>query len=125
MAKKAPTDRTIRIAEQIKKDVSILIARELRDPRVGMVTIQDVQLTADYAHAKLFFTVLGGESAVVEKVLNESAGFLRNHLFKMLRVHTVPSLHFVFDQSLERAMELSVLISAANQMHTSDDDEQP
>jgi ribosome-binding factor A len=122
MAKKAPTDRTIRIAEQIKKDVSILIARELRDPRVGMVTIQDVQLTADYAHAKLFFTVLGGESAVVEKVLNESAGFLRNHLFKMLRVHTVPSLHFVFDESLERAMELSVLISAANQTRAAEDD---
>ena len=126
MAKKAPTDRTIRIAEQIKKDVSILIARELRDPRIGMVTIQDVQLTADYAHAKLFFTVLGVESAkVTEKVLNDSSSFLRNHLFKMLRVHTVPSLHFVFDESLERAMELSVLISAANQTHTSDDDEQP
>ncbi|MGL4767860.1 MAG: 30S ribosome-binding factor RbfA [Formosimonas sp.] len=123
MAKKAPTDRTIRIAEQIKKDVSILIARELRDPRVGMVTIQDVHLTADYAHAKLYFTVLGSESAqVTEKVLNESAGFLRNHLFKMLRVHTVPSLHFVFDQSLERAMELSVLISAANQNRVADDE---
>ena len=126
MAKKAPTDRTIRIAEQIKKDVSILIARELRDPRVGMVTIQDVQLTADYAHAKLFFTVLGVESAkVTEKVIHDSSSFLRNHLFKMLRVHTLPRLHFVFDESLERAMELSVLISAANQTHTSDDDEQP
>ena len=124
MAKKAPTDRTVRIAEQIKKDVSILIARELRDPRIGMVTIQDVQLTAAYAHAKLFFTVLGGDSTVVEKVLNDSSSFLRNHLFKMLRVHTVPSLHFVFDQSLERAMELSVLISAANQTHVDDDDEQ-
>ena len=123
MAKKAPTDRTVRIAEQIKKDVSILISRELRDPRVGMVTIQDVKLTPDYAHAKLYFTVLGSESPkVTEKVLNESSGFLRNHLFKMMRVHTVPSLHFVFDESLERAMELSVLISAANQTRAADDD---
>lgn len=124
MAKKAPTDRTIRIAEQIKKDVSILIARELRDPRVGLVTIQDVKLTPDYAHAKLYFTVLGSESAAVtEKVLNDSAGFLRNHLFKILRVHTVPTLHFVFDETLERAMDLSILISEANQTHSSDEDE--
>jgi len=123
MVKKAPTDRTIRIAEQIKKDVSILIARELRDPRIGLVTIQDVKLTPDYAHAKLYFTVLGSESAVTEKVLNDSAGFLRNHLFKILRVHTVPTLHFVFDETLERAMDLSILISEANQTHSSDEDE--
>ncbi|MFZ1892410.1 MAG: 30S ribosome-binding factor RbfA [Formosimonas sp.] len=114
MAKKAPTDRTTRISEQIKKDVSVLITREMRDPRIGMVTIQEVQLTPDYAHAKLFFTVLGADSAVCEKVLNESSGFLRNHLFKMLRIHTVPSLHFVFDSSLEKAIELSSLIDQAN-----------
>ena len=114
MAKKPATDRTIRISEQIKKDVSILIQREMRDPRIGLVTIQEVQLTPDYVHAKLFFTVLGADSKVTEKVLNESAGFLRNHLFKMLRIHTVPTLHFVFDSSLEKAIELSSLIDAAN-----------
>ena len=75
MAKRAPTERTRRIAEQIKKDVSILIQRELRDPRVGMVTIQEVQLTPDYAHAKLYFTVMAAEPAVAEKALNESSVF--------------------------------------------------
>ena len=114
MAKKAPTDRTVRISEQIKKDVSILIARELRDPRLGMVTIQEVKLTADYAHAKLYFTVLGAEAAVTTKILNESASFLRNMLFKIIRIHTVPTLHFVFDETLERAMDLSLLIAQAN-----------
>jgi ribosome-binding factor A len=114
MAKKPATDRTVRISEQIKKDVSVLIQREMRDPRIGLVTIQEVQLTPDYVHAKLFFTVLGADSAITEKVLNESAGFLRNHLFKMLRIHTVPTLHFVFDSSLEKAIELSSLIDEAN-----------
>ena len=114
MAKKAPTERTRRIAEQIKKDVSVLIQRELRDPRIGMVTIQEVQLTPDYAHAKLYFTVMGAEPAQVEKALNESAGFLHNALFKMLRIHTVPTLHFKYDSTEGKAADLSALITQAN-----------
>ena len=114
MAKKAPTERMRRIAEQIKKDVSVLIQRELRDPRIGMVTIQEVQLTPDYAHAKLYFTVMGAEPAQVEKALNESAGFLHNALFKMLRIHTVPTLHFKYDSTEAKAADLSALSTPAN-----------
>ena len=114
MAKKAPTERTRRIAEQIKKDVSVLIQRELRDPRIGMVTIQEVHLTPDYAHAKVYFTVMGAEPAQVEKALNESAGFLHNALFKMLRIHTVPTLHFKYDSTEAKAADLSALITQAN-----------
>jgi ribosome-binding factor A len=125
MAKKAPTDRTVRISEQIKKDVSILIARELRDPRLGMVTIQEVKLTADYAHAKLYFTVLGADALVTSKILNESASFLRNMLFKIIRIHTVPTLHFVFDETLERAMDLSLLIAQANVGNVDETDSVP
>ena len=114
MAKKAPTERTRRISEQIKRDVSILIQRELRDPRIGMVTIQEVQLTPDYAHAKLYFTVLGAEPELVQKALNEAAGFLRNALFKMLQIHTVPTLHFSYDNTEAKAADLSLLITQAN-----------
>ena len=114
MAKKAPTERMRRIAEQIKKVVSVLIQRELRDPRIGMVTIQEVQLTPDYAHAKLYFTVMGAEPAQVEKALNESAGFLHNALSKMLRIHTVPTLHFKYDSTEAKAADLSALITQAN-----------
>lgn len=123
MAKKAAMDRNVRISEQIKKDVSILIQRELRDPRIGMVTLQEVQLTPDYAHAKIFFTVLGAEPKESEKSLNESAGFLRNQLFKMLRIHTIPSLRFVYDQTLENAVGLSLLIDQANAQRAVDADE--
>lgn len=122
MAKKAATDRNVRISEQIKKDVSILIQREMRDPRIGLVTIQEVRLTADYTHAKCFFTTLGADAKVTEKVLNESSGFLRNQLFKMLRIHTVPSLHFVFDSTLENAIELSGLIDIALASRSVEDD---
>ena len=121
--KKSPTERTRRISEQIKRDVSILIQRELRDPRIGMVTIQDVQLTPDYAHAKLYFTVMGAEPANAEKGLNEAAGFIRNALFKMLQIHTVPTLHFAYDNTEAKAADLSLLITQANASRAADFEE--
>jgi ribosome-binding factor A len=106
-------NRGYRVADQIQRDLSELIARELKDPRVGMVTISAVEVTPDYAHAKVFFTVLAGEPETSAKALNEAAGFLRNHLFKRLHIHTVPSLHFHFDRSAERAADLNALIAQA------------
>lgn len=124
MAKKPPTERTRRIAEQIKRDLSVMIARELRDPRIGMVTIQDVQLTPDYAHARIFFTVMGVENPLeAARALNESAGYLHNMLFKLLRIHTVPTLHFIYDETEARAADLSVLITQANAIRAVDDGE--
>lgn len=107
-------NRSFRVADQIQRDVSELI-RDLKDPRIGMVTINTVEVTPDYAHAKIFFSLLIGTPAESEKALNEAAGFIRNGLFKRLTIHTVPTLHFVFDQTTERALELSALIQQANQ----------
>ena len=111
--KKAIPNRSFRVADQIQRDVSELI-RELKDPRVGMVTINAVEVTPDYAHAKVYFSVLVGHAADCEAALNEAAGWLRNGLFKRLAIHTVPTLHFVFDRTTERAAELSQLINQAN-----------
>ncbi|SCC93696.1 Ribosome-binding factor A [Thiomonas sp. X19] len=105
--------RVHRIADQIQRDLSELIPRELRDPRIGLVTIADVQLTPDYAHARIFFTVLGGEPEHVAAALNERAGYLHSLLFKRLRIHTVPTLHFVFDQSTSKASDMNALIAQA------------
>jgi len=105
--------RSFRVADQIQRDVSELI-RELKDPRVGMVTVNAVEVTPDYAHAKVFFSVLMGDPAESETALNEAAGFLRNGLFKRLAIHTVPTLHFQFDRTTERAADLSALIAKAN-----------
>jgi ribosome-binding factor A len=111
--KKAIPNRSFRVADQIQRDVAGLI-RELKDPRIGMVTITGVDITPDYAHATVRFSLLVGDTAECETALNEAAGFVRNGLFKRLQIHTVPTLHFQFDRTTERAAELSALISRAN-----------
>jgi len=118
--KKATPNRSYRVADQIQRDVAELI-RELKDPRIGMVTINAVDVTPDYAHAKVFFSVLVGTPDETEQALNEAAGFLRNGLFKRLAIHTVPTLHFQFDRTTERAVELSELIAKANASRAKDD----
>jgi ribosome-binding factor A len=106
-------NRGFRVADQIQRDLAELIAREVKDPRVGMVTINAVEVTPDYAHAKVFFSVLTGNPEEATSGLNAAAGFLRNGLFKRLHIHTVPTLHFVFDRTTERAADMNALISKA------------
>ena len=119
--------RSLRVADQIQKDLAELIAMELKDPRVGMVTLTEVQLTPDYAHAKVFFTTLVDDPQAVEKTLlglRKSAGFLRNQLGKRLHIHTLPELHFVHDTSTTRGAALSKLIDEANATRAADSDEE-
>ena len=112
--KKSKTpNRSFKVADQIQRDLTELIARELKDPRVGMVTIQAVEVTPDYAHAKVFFSVLIGDKNECEIALNQAAGFLRNGLFKRLHIHTVPTLHFLFDRTTEKAADMNALIARA------------
>jgi len=114
MRKKSSTaNRGFRVADQIQRDLTELIARELKDPRVGMVTVQAVEVTTDYAHANDFFSVLVGDPQDTTDALNQAAGFLRNGLFKRLMIHTVPTLHFVFDRTTERAADMNALIAKA------------
>jgi len=112
-SKKAPSNRSFKVADQIQRDLSELIARELKDPRVGMVTLQAIELTPDYAHANVYFSVLTGDAQQTFEALNQAAGFLRNGLFKRLHIHTVPTLHFVFDRTPERAADMNALIAQA------------
>jgi ribosome-binding factor A len=118
--KKAIPNRSFRVADQIQRDVAMLV-RELKDPRIGMITVNAVEVSPDYAHAKVFFSLLGGDVAECEQALNEAAGFLRNALFKRLQIHTVPTLHFHFDRSTERAADLSALITQANAKRAKDE----
>jgi ribosome-binding factor A len=119
--KSSTPNRGFKVADQIQRDLTELIARELKDPRVGMVTIQGVEVTPDYAHAKVFFSLLQGDSAACQEGLNQAAGFLRSGLFKRLRIHTVPSLHFVFDRTSERAADMNALIARAVSSRANDD----
>ena len=114
MRKKSSTPhRGFRVADQIQRDLTELIARELKDPRVGLVTINAVEVTPDYAHAKVYFSLLTGDPQEAADGLNAAAGFLRNGLFKRLQIHTVPTLHFLFDRTIERASDMNALIAKA------------
>ncbi len=111
--KAAAPNRSLKVADQIQRDLTELIARELKDPRVGMVTIQSVEVTPDYAHAKVYFSLLVGDPVETEAALTQAAGFLRSGLFKRLHIHTVPTLHFLFDRTTERAADMNALIARA------------
>ncbi|AIO50203.1 MULTISPECIES: 30S ribosome-binding factor RbfA [Burkholderia] len=121
--KRTSPNRNVQIADQIQRDLSELIMREVKDPRIGIVTIQSVELTPDYAHAKVYFTALTGDPDKTQEALNHASGHLHNLLFKRLHIHTVPTLHFHYDQTIEKAVEMSRLIKEANSTRAKDDDE--
>ena len=110
---KAKPGRGQRVAEQIARNLAEIIPLEVRDPRVGLVTITGCEITPDYAHARVFFTVIGSDPAQCEAGLAAAAGMLRNKIFKKLRIHTVPTLHFVHDTSVERGFEMDRVINEA------------
>ena len=111
---KAIPNRNLRIASQIARDLAELIPREVSDPRASLITITDVELTPDYAHAKIFFTTLADDGEGAREALQAKAGWLHSLLFKRLAIHTVPMLHFVHDRSVREGSELSQLIDRAN-----------
>lgn len=109
--------RRERVEEQVRRDLAELIRSELRDPRVGMISLTAVELTPDYAHAKIFFTTLNGEHLPeIMQGLKRASGFLRRELGRRIHIHTLPELHFVHDASIERGMSLSQLIDRASEL---------
>ena len=118
--------RGVRVADQIQRDLAEIIAYELKDPRVGMITITEVQVTPDYAHAKVFFTMLADDQEAVKNTLaglHKAAGFIRGQLGRRLTIHTIPELHFIHDTSTARGMELSKLIDEANASRAKDSED--
>jgi ribosome-binding factor A len=118
--------RGLRVADQIQRDLAEIVAFELKDPRVGMITITEVQITPDYAHAKVFFTMLSDDKEAIQNTvtgLSKAAGFIRGQLGRRLTIHTLPELHFVYDTSTARGIELSKLIDEANATRAKDADQ--
>jgi len=107
--------RSRRIAEQVQRELSEIIRLELKDPRIGMITITDVEVTPDNAHARVYFTLLGEASRIEEAAagLQHAAGYLRRQLAQRLELRVVPHLHFEHDASVERGIRVSQLIDAA------------
>ncbi|MHC6223942.1 30S ribosome-binding factor RbfA [Pseudomonas sp. X10] len=109
--------RTQRIGDQMQRELAELIRREVKDPRVGLVTITAVDVSRDLGHAKVFITVMSpdGSDAVEQslKALGSAASFLRLQLGRVMKLRSVPQLHFHFDESVSRGAHLSALIERA------------
>lgn len=109
-------DRSRRVAEQIQRELAVIIQQELTDPRVSsMVTVSAVELSRDFKHAKVFITSLDDTHNHNDTVaaLQHAAGFLQHELGHRLVMRTIPRLHFVYDESIERGTNLSALIDQA------------
>jgi len=109
-------ERSSRIAEQLQRELSELIRRQVKDPRVHLVTVTDVDVSPDLANAKVLISVLGAEGPQPEVVaaLNHAAGFLRHALGRTLKLRSIPELRFRYDDTLDRAARLDALITRAN-----------
>lgn len=105
--------RAQKVADQIQRELSAILHRELRDPRVGMITLTGVEVSPDCAHATVFYTCLD-VSHIPEAAegLRRAAGFLRTQLAKRIKLYTAPELRFVYDESIERGARLSQLIDS-------------
>ncbi|WP_439100345.1 30S ribosome-binding factor RbfA [Congregibacter sp.] len=114
--------RTERVGDYLRRELALIIQREVRDPRLGMVSITAVDVSRDISHARVHFTLLGSDTAEEAKpctdVLNKAAGFLRSALARDASMRSVPKLRFVFDSSVGRGRDLEALIHRAR---TADD----
>lgn len=106
--------RAQRVSRQLLRELALLVRDEVKDPRVGLVTLTDAELSPDLAHAKVFFTTLGpqGVDTALEG-LRHAAPFLRSLLGRRLKLRTTPELHFTVDTSIEAGVRLSRLIDEA------------
>lgn len=109
--------RSDRVAEQVRRELADLLQFEVKDPRVSMVTITEVEVSGDMAHAKIFYSAPVQDNpqamAELQKGLEKSAGFLRSQLGKRMMLRTVPQLHFIYDTSIDQGMKISRLIDEA------------
>jgi len=108
--------RTSRVSQQVQKELARILQQEVKDPRIGMVTISGVDITRDLAYAKVFVTFLTiGEQTNDESLegLNAAAGYIRRLLGKAMRLRIVPEVRFCFDETLTEGLRISELVSTA------------
>ena len=105
--------RPQKVADQIQRELSEIIRRELQDPRLGLVTVTAVDAAPDLSHAVVYFTCLERVQAeAAEKALRRAAGYLRSALARRIKMYTTPELRFKYDESVERGSRLSQLIDS-------------
>ena len=107
--------RSDRVAQELKKEVAIILQREVKDPRIGMVTVSDVEVSRDLAYAKIFVTFLfdSDQAAIAQGMagLEKASPYIRSLVGKAMRLRIVPELRFIYDESLVEGMRMSNLVS--------------
>ncbi len=106
------TERKGRLQEDIKREISDIVAKQVKDPRLGFISITDVELSRDFSHAKVFFSVYGDEEQQLQTAegLNRAKGFVRTELGKRIRVRHIPELHFLYDSSIEHGARINRIL---------------
>ncbi|HHY10095.1 MAG TPA: 30S ribosome-binding factor RbfA [Firmicutes bacterium] len=109
-------ERHLRVAEEIRREVSFIITEDVKDPRLGMISITDVEVSGDLSFAKIYFSMLGDEKQKETNLqaLDRAKGFIRSELAKRIRVRHVPEISFHFDPSLEQGARISALLKTIN-----------
>ncbi|AWM80683.1 30S ribosome-binding factor RbfA [Gammaproteobacteria bacterium ESL0073] len=123
--------RTQRVGDQMQRELAQLIQREIKDPRLGIVTVTAVDVARDLAYAKVFITVMGkdGQKEIEQslEILTNAAGYLRSLLGKSMKIRTIPQLKFMYDESIVRGSTMSALIDKAlaadRKLHHGEDNE--
>ena len=102
------SQRTDRVDELLRQEIGVLLAKEIADPRIGFVTITDVETAPDLRHAKVWVSIIGGKTDQKEtlRALQHSMGFIRHELGRTLRIKRIPDLHVHLDDSMERGTRL-------------------
>ena len=119
MKRQRSSGRPQKLGDLIQRELSELVQRELRDPRVGMITLTGVDVSPDFSHAKVFFTCLSREHLQdATEGLKRASGFLRSQLAKRIKLYTTPELRFEYDESVERGDRLSRLINSTKNRPT-------
>jgi ribosome-binding factor A len=106
--------RSERVGAEMQRELALILREGVRDPRLHGVTVQEVRVTRDLSHAKVYFTLMDRTRArEMTAALNRAAGFLRKRLGDVMIMRTIPELHFEYDTSIERGAHLSALIDQA------------
>ncbi|WP_080874719.1 30S ribosome-binding factor RbfA [Oceanobacillus timonensis] len=108
--------RAHRVAEQMKKELGDILSRKIKDPRVGFVTVTDVEVTGDLQQAKIFISVLGDEKKKQETLLGlaKAKGFIRSEIGKRIRLRKTPELNFEFDEAIEQGNRIDSILRDLN-----------
>lgn len=118
--------RTERVRHQLQREIAVILQREIKDPRVSMVTVSDVEVSRDLAYAKVFVTIFNDDETEVKqaiKVLNSATGFIRSLLGKRIKARVVPELKFHHDKSLNEGIRMSRLVDEARKRDNDGADE--